>query len=439
MVGFLFVLSMLPLTSLTKLIGRAYGDGVYMSPHASTSLGYSSMHHYSGANGTALAWPNSELKISTTISLQEVVNCPTEFVSQSPHYVVNQLDWIQTRYLFVKTEVNCQTRTSAPSQVIEQDKTRVAIGPGGGAISIPITAVSKSRRPVVETRTLSNGSKKAKAIGITNQQSAEDAEDDRDSVISDQADREYLDSDMEDFGTPPTVLEEINSINSPRAKRPRDSERSLTDFVPGSLDMSSIKILKQPAFATPQATKRLSKTLQELVKVQNSSQLHELGWWIDVDQVENLYQWIIELHSFDKALPLSDDMKKAGITSIVLEMRFTPSFPFFPPFVRVVRPRFLPFLSGGGGHVTAGGAICMELLTNNGWLVTNSIESVLLQIRMAISSTDPRPARLESRGARYGDTTSSYSVGEAIEAFKRACRTHGWQIPTDIDMLAQQE
>jgi ubiquitin-conjugating enzyme E2 Q len=410
-----------------------------MSPHANTSLSYSTMPYPSGANSTALTWPNSELKISTTISLQEVVNCPTEFVSQTPHYVVNQLDWIQTRYLFVKTEANCQTQTSAPSLVFQQDKTRAAIGPGGAAVSIPITAVSKSRRPGVETKTLPNGSKKAKAIGITNQQSAEDAEDDRDSVISDQADREYLDSDMEDSYTSPAVQEEINNINSPRAKRPRDPDVSQTDFVPGSLDMSSIKILKQPAFATPQATKRLSKTLQELVKVQNGSKLHELGWWIDVDQVENLYQWIIELHSFDKTLPLADDMKKAGITSIVLEMRFTPSFPFFPPFVRVVRPRFLPFLSGGGGHVTAGGAICMQLLTNDGWLVTNSIESVLLQIRMAISSIDPRPARLESRGARYGDTTSSYSVGEAIEAFKRACRTHGWQIPEDIDMLAQQE
>ena len=411
---------------------------MYMSSHANTSLSYSSMPFYHGANSTALTWPNSELKISSTISLNEVVNCPTEFVSQSPHYVVNQLDWIQTRYLFVKTEANCQTKTSAPSLVFEQDKARAVIGPGGVAVSIPITAVSKSRRPVVETKKLPNSNKKAKTIGVTNQKSAEDAEDDLDSVVSDLSDREYLNSDMEDYKTPTTVVEEINNTNSLRAKRPRDPDVILTDFVPGSLDVSSIKILKEPAFATTQATKHLSKTLLELVKVQKSSKLHELGWWIDADKVDNMYQWIIELHSFDKALPLSADMKKAGITSIVLEMRFTGNFPFSPPFVRVVRPRFLPFLAGGGGHVTAGGAICMELLTNNGWLVTNSIESLLLQIRMAISSTDPRPARLESRGARYGDNNSSYSVGEAIEAFRRACRTHGWQIPQDIDMLQQE-
>jgi ubiquitin-conjugating enzyme E2 Q len=76
-----------------------------------------------------------------------------------------------------------------------------------------------------------------------------------------------------------------------------------------------------------------------------------------------MYQWIVELHSFDDGLPLAKDMKKAGIKSVVLEIRFGKDFPMSPPFVRVIRPRFLPFMSGGGGNVTAGGAMCMELLT----------------------------------------------------------------------------
>ena len=32
-----------------------------------------------------------------------------------------------------------------------------------------------------------------------------------------------------------------------------------------------------------------------------------------------------------------------------------------PPFVRVIRPRFLGFQQGGGGHVTIGGALCMQV------------------------------------------------------------------------------
>jgi ubiquitin-conjugating enzyme E2 Q len=77
----------------------------------------------------------------------------------------------------------------------------------------------------------------------------------------------------------------------------------------------------------------------------------------------------------------------------------------------------------------------MELLTNNGWLPTNAISSVLLQIRMAISSTDPRPARLENGGGRGVGGFGSYAVSEAIAAFKRACATHGWEVPKEIEQL----
>lgn len=42
---------------------------------------------------------------------------------------------------------------------------------------------------------------------------------------------------------------------------------------------------------------------------------------------------------------------------------------------------------------------------------------------MAMSSTDPKPARLE-RGSRH-----DYGVGEAVEAYIRACNVHGWTVP----------
>ncbi|KXJ96618.1 ubiquitin-conjugating enzyme/RWD-like protein [Microdochium bolleyi] len=110
-------------------------------------------------------------------------------------------------------------------------------------------------------------------------------------------------------------------------------------------------------------------------------------------------------------------------------MRFGRNYPHSPPFVRVVRPRFLPFMNGGGGHITAGGAMCMELLTNTGWSPVSSLESVLLQVRLAICSMDPKPARLESTssGSRH-----DYGVGEAFEAYKRAAAAHGWEVPSDF-------
>jgi ubiquitin-conjugating enzyme E2 Q len=207
----------------------------------------------------------------------------------------------------------------------------------------------------------------------------------------------------------------------------------LTDFVPGSLDQSSLPMLEPPSYATPNATKSLNRALKEVLDIQKKTPLHELGWYIDQELINNIYQWIVELHSFDPKLPLTKDMKAAGLTSVVLEIRFGKDYPFSPPFVRVIRPRFLPFMNGGGGHVTAGGAMCMELLTNSGWSAVSSIESVLLQVRMAIMNTEPKPARLESQGkAQQRD----YGTGEAIDAYIRACRTHGWQVPPDFNDFA---
>jgi ubiquitin-conjugating enzyme E2 Q len=143
-----------------------------------------------------------------------------------------------------------------------------------------------------------------------------------------------------------------------------------------------------------------------------------------------MYQWIVELHSFPDSLPLAADMKKQGVTSIVLEMRFTEQFPFSPPFIRVVKPRFLPFGQGGGGHVTEGGAICMELLTNSGWSAVTTIESVLLQVQLAMGDEE-RPARLLGGGGRgvAGGNRECYGVVEAVLAYQRACRAHGWEVP----------
>ena len=204
----------------------------------------------------------------------------------------------------------------------------------------------------------------------------------------------------------------------------------LTDYVPGSLDYTALPMLEMPAWASSSATSRLMKDFKDLIQVQKKEPLHELGWHIDEDKIENMYQWIIELHSFDPTLPLAKDMKAKDIKSIVLEMRFGKDYPMSPPFVRVIRPRFLGFMEGGGGHITSGGAMCMELLTNDGWSAVSSIDSVLLQVRMAISSLDPRPARLQPHGR--GD----YGVGEAVDAYLRACSVHGWTIPSGFREMA---
>lgn len=400
--------------------GRAFGDGCYHSLDASTSLGYSNMT-YGGVRlhghddvVTFGQWPYSQLRISQAISLNEIVNAPSKFQSKNPHLVVAQLDWIQSRYLFVQCSIQgMQIADSEPSHVYDQDPQYTPNGDQRKKIVIPITAVSKSRRPV--SKEIKNGNKKVK---IENVQDAEEA-----ALLSDETDIEDISIFFSDAEEPKAIPSQASQTSKGKGKAlpktPMTNDTSKTDFKPGSLDHKKLPLLQPPSYATSMATKALQKELTATLKVQDTHPIHELGWYIDHELVNNVYQWIVELHTFEPHLPLAKDMKSKDIKSIVMEVRFGKNYPMSPPFVRIIRPRFLSFMQGGGGHVTAGGALCMELLTNSGWSAVSNIESVLLQVRLAMSSTDPKPARLEFGPVR------DYHIGEAVEAFIRACNTHG--------------
>ena len=49
---------------------------------------------------------------------------------------------------------------------------------------------------------------------------------------------------------------------------------------------------------------------------------------------------------------------------------------------------------------------------------------------MAMSSLDPKPARLEGHGR------IDYGVGEAMDAYIRACNVHGWTVPAGFREMA---
>ncbi|KAE8445158.1 hypothetical protein EG329_013654 [Mollisiaceae sp. DMI_Dod_QoI] len=408
------------------LHGRAYGHGVYHAMDQMTSIGY--------AQQAGCMWHGSQLRISSAMSLNEIVNCPTKFSSSNPYLVVQHVDWIQCRYLFVLSQGtnegvysqggNSNTVSCAPNvaQEVEQDLKYTAKSTLGKPIGVPKCAATISRAFRHDAKSSTPTNKRHKNNAST--------------TISAVLDGAFSEEDMDDIQFLMTDDESSDITGKGKGNSntftfaPKEDAKSLTDFIPGSLDQSTLPMLEPPSYATSSATKSLNRALQEVLAIQKKTPLHELGWYIDQDLISNVYQWIVELHSFDAELPLARDMKTAGLTSIVLEIRFGKDFPFSPPFVRVVRPRFLPFMNGGGGHVTAGGAMCMELLTNTGWSSVSTIESVLLQVRMAISSTEPKAARLESQGrGRQQD----YGSWEAIEAFKRACNQHGWKIPPEFD------
>jgi len=129
---------------------------------------------------------------------------------------------------------------------------------------------------------------------------------------------------------------------------------------------------------------------------------------------ENIAQWEIKLFGFPKDEPIFKDMKTMGIESITLHVVFPPNYPFAPPFLRVIRPRF----AFRTGHVTIGGAICTHVLTNDGWVATYRLPQILVDIRAMMISGN---GRLDT-GNR-----SDYSESEALDALRRLLSTHGWK------------
>jgi len=128
---------------------------------------------------------------------------------------------------------------------------------------------------------------------------------------------------------------------------------------------------------------------------------------------DDISQWEVQLYGIPTDDPLWKDMQQLGYDHITMHVTFPPDFPFSAPFIRVIRPRF----AFRTGHVTMGGAICVYLLTNEGWKPLYRLEQVLVDIRAMFTAGN---GRLDM------GTRSDYTESEAMDAFRRLLVTHGW-------------
>ncbi|KAF7320888.1 UBIQUITIN-CONJUGAT-2 domain-containing protein [Mycena chlorophos] len=432
--------------------GRAFGDGVYLAKAAETSMG-------SYAQSGRACWRKSKLGPTSCVAIAEVVNLPHKFVSQNPHFVVKDTEWIMCRYLLVKgLELPPAVDNKRKKKTVPWVKLDPAqpITLQSKALQVPqpgyhIDELVQQRRAelvdedndgtdryVFEEKEEVGGKGKQKEQEIIEISSDEEEEDDFDG----------FDEPMPPVPPPKgkgkakSLVSNIASAFKPGKSStataapkgpPKDDWKHDPEYVRKTVDL----LMPPPFESTPSATMAVQRELKAMLKEQeaalkSSGGLKELGWYMPEEFMgDNLFQWIVEMHSFDPDIPIAKDLKRERINSLIFEIRFPPDFPIAPPFFRIITPRFLPFIHGGGGHVTGGGSICMDLLTSDGWLPSYSIPAVLMQIKLAISNLDPRPARLAP------NWTSPYSVSESLAGFKRAAAAHGWTVPTGLDKLVR--
>uniref|UniRef100_A0A8C2IWA7 E2 ubiquitin-conjugating enzyme n=1 Tax=Cyprinus carpio TaxID=7962 RepID=A0A8C2IWA7_CYPCA len=161
-----------------------------------------------------------------------------------------------------------------------------------------------------------------------------------------------------------------------------------------------------------QASDRLMKELREIYR----SQSYKTGIYSVELVSDSLYEWHVKLRTVDPDSPLH------SMDYILLNFSYKDNFPFDPPFVRVVSPVL------SGGYVLGGGALCMELLTKQGWSSAYSIESVIMQINATLVKGKAR--------VQFGANKNQYNLARAQQSYKSLVQIHeknGWYTPPKED------
>ncbi|CAH8499843.1 unnamed protein product [Schistosoma turkestanicum] len=172
-----------------------------------------------------------------------------------------------------------------------------------------------------------------------------------------------------------------------------------------------------------QSSDRLMKELREIYR----SDSYKQGIFTVELQNDSLYNWKVKLYKVDEDSGLHKDLQE--LTNhpkledhLGLQFLFTETYPFEPPFVRILYPVI------ENGYVLAGGAICMELFTKQGWSSAYDIESSIMQIAATLVKGRAR--------INFSATNDQYSLRRAQLSYRGLVQIHeesGWYTPPKAD------
>ena len=224
-------------------------------------------------------------------------------------------------------------------------------------------------------------------------------------------------------------LKKINTLKKERIeraiKRAKENEKSSKKSTPAIEEnkitpVEEAKLQKiENAFSGKGSSMTNKRIMQEYKYLINSKECK--GLTAEFQGESNMYIWEVkvDINKFEVTKELKKDFEDYAKRydrnqELVFEMRFDSNYPFTPPFLRVIRPRF----AFRTGHITVGGSICMQSITPSGWIPVRTVESIFIEILFNMSEG----------GARLDLTCSSmdYQLAEAQEAFMRVARQHNW-------------
>jgi len=180
--------------------------------------------------------------------------------------------------------------------------------------------------------------------------------------------------------------------------------------------------LKGTVSGSVQATDRLMKELRDIYK---SPSFKSGAYQVELVN-DSLYEWNVKIMRVDPDSPLAEDLKKLkekeGKDHILMSFMFKDTFPFDPPFVRMIHPVL------HGGYVLDGGALCMELMTPQGWSSAYTIEAVIMQLSATLVKGKAR--------IKFDAPRGTYNLARAQQSFRSLVHIHeknGWFTPPQAD------
>lgn len=96
-------------------------------------------------------------------------------------------------------------------------------------------------------------------------------------------------------------------LSSTAPQRPKNDWKHDAGYVKTTLE----NLMITPFESSPSASLAIQRELRAMIKDQEAAPcLRDLGWYMPPDLIgDNLYQWIVEMHSFESPLPIAKDMK----------------------------------------------------------------------------------------------------------------------------------
>eukprot|EP00037_Helgoeca_nana_P037635 m.16885 g.16885 ORF g.16885 m.16885 type:complete len:302 (+) comp9135_c0_seq1:277-1182(+) len=205
-----------------------------------------------------------------------------------------------------------------------------------------------------------------------------------------------------------------------------DGTVSASSSAPATAAVQPAVAVKGQKIQSVQASKvrarRLMKELRDVKKC--ASVTTERVFDVDLHD-ENLFEWDVWLKKWDPESKIAGDLAGLagahGVSDVWIRLSFPDNFPFSPPFLRVLAPNIQ------GGFVLSGGAICMELLTPDGWSSAYTVEAIIHQTMSMMVKGEARVVTRASRPFTESEARRSYDY--LVKTHKK----HGWFTPAMKD------